>query len=126
MEKENTNKDNSSSINDILNQIEQDNKIIQDIPPRSNQNTEENIQINNEPDIEDDTSIFDILWYEFKGPILVAILCILFTFNSFDSIFEKFIPFLWSNDNNSINYIGLVIKAILFGVIYFIVNKYIL
>ena len=126
MEKENNNDNNASDINDILNQIEQDNKIIQEIPHQSNQVIQENIQINNEPEVEDDTSAIDILWYEFKGPILVAVLCILFTFNSFDSIFERFIPFLWSNDNNSLNCAGLVLKSVLFGSIYFLVNKYIL
>lgn len=124
MEKENNNDNNASDINDILNQIEQDNKIIQEIPPTPNPPVQENII--NEPEVEDDSSAIDILWYEFKGPILVAILCILFTFNSFDSIFERFIPFLWSDDNNSLNYFGLGLKAIIFGIIYFILNKYIL
>ena len=115
-------KDNSSEINNILNQIEEDNKMIQEIPPQQPQQIiEEEFQ---EP--EDESSVLDILWYEFKGPLLVAILCIIYSLHGPNSVVENYIPFMWSDTSESLNYLGMGVKALLFGIIYFIIHKYLL
>ena len=114
-------KDNSTEINNILNQIEEDNKMIQEIPSQHTQIIEEEFE-----ESEDDSSVFDILWYEFKGPLLVGFLCILYSLPGPDSLAENYIPFMWSDVSESLNYLGMGVKAFLFGIIYFIIYKYIL
>jgi len=115
-------KDNSSEINNILNQIEEDNKMIQEIPPQQPQQIiEEEFE---EP--EDESSVLDILWYEFKGPLLVAVLCILYSLPGPNDVVENYIPFMWSDVSESLNYLGSGVKALLFGIIYFIIYKYLL
>ena len=114
-------KDNSSEIHNILNQIEEDNKMIQEIPSQPQQIIEEEFE---EP--EDESSVLDILWYEFKGPLLVAVLCILYSLPGPNDVVENYIPFMWSDVSESLNYLGSGVKALLFGIIYFIIYKYLL
>ena len=115
-------KDNSTEINNILNKIEEDSKVIQEIPSQPHQPIQE--EVIEEP--EDNSTVMDILWYEFKGPLLVAILCFIYSLSEPDILIENYIPFMWSDTNESLNYLGSTIKALLFGIIYFIIHKYLL
>jgi Fe2+ transport system protein B len=130
---ENLKQDNSTEINNIISQIQQDNDSVQHNPESSmrNQHVQENTQEvneiiddNNEQAIEIDASIIDILLHEFKGTLSFILLFIVFSLRALDELLGTHLAFTWGE--NGLNMIGVSIKSLVGGIIFYILNKFII
>jgi len=133
---ENLKQDNSTEINNIISQIQKDNDSVQQNPESSmkNQHIQENIQQGNENEIIDDNnddrvieidaSIIDILLHEFKGTLSFIVLFIILSLRVLDELLGTHLAFTWGD--NSLNMIGVSIKSLVGGIIFYILNKFIL
>ena len=116
---DNLKQDNSTEINNIIQQIEKDNDTVKQAP----QYQEEQLPLQNEP-IEINASMTDILLHEFKGTLTFIILFILFSINNVDELMGSYLSFVWGDDR--LNMFGVAIKAVIGGVLFYILNKFVL
>ena len=128
---ENLKQDNSTEINNIISQIQENNDSVQQNPESSikNQHVQENIEheneiVDDEHAIEIDASIIDILLHEFKGTLSFIVLFIIFSLRVLDELLGTHLAFTWSD--NGLNMIGVSIKSLVGGIILYILNKLIL
>jgi hypothetical protein len=131
---ENIKQDNSTEINNIISQIQEDNNSVQQNPDASmkTQHIRENVHDRNEiiddngveHEIEIDASIIDILLHEFKGTLSFIILFIVFSLRALDELLGTHLAFTWGE--NGLNMIGVSIKSLVGGIIFYILNKFIL
>lgn len=124
---DNLKQDNSTEINNIIQQIEKDNDTVKQAPnvqfQEQPQYQEEQLPLQNEP-IEINASMTDILLHEFKGTLTFIILFILFSINNVDELMGSYLSFVWGDDR--LNMFGVAIKAVLGGVLFYILNKFVL
>ena len=124
---ENLKQDNSTEINNIIQQIEKDNNTVKNTPnvqfQEQSQYQEEQVPLQNEP-IEINASMSDILLHEFKGTFIFIVLFILFSINNVDELMGSYLSFVWGDDR--LNMFGVAIKAIIAGVLFYILNKFVL
>ena len=67
----------------------------------------------------------DDFYTEIQVPILLSAIYFAFQLPSFRSLLFKHLPFLFGNDGN-LNFNGYVMTSIMFGSLYYSLNKYIL
>ncbi len=124
---DNLKQDNSTEINNIIQQIEKDNDTVKQAPnvqfQEQPQYQEEKQPLQNEP-IEINASMTDILLHEFKGTLTFIILFILFSINNVDELMGSYLSFVWGDDR--LNMFGVAIKAVVGGVLFYILNKFVL
>ena len=124
---DNLKQDNSTEINNIIQQIEKDNDTVKQAPnvqfQEQPQYQEEQLPLQNEP-IEINASMTDILLHEFKGTLTFIILFILFSINNVDELMGSYLSFVWGDDR--LNMFGVAIKAVIGGVLFYILNKFVL
>ena len=124
---DNLKQDNSTEINNIIQQIEKDNETVKNTPSvqfqEQPQYQEEQQPLQNEP-IEINASMTDILLHEFKGTLTFIILFILFSINNVDELMGSYLSFVWGDDR--LNMFGVAIKAVVAGVLFYILNKFVL
>ena len=124
---DNLKQDNSTEINNIIQQIEKDNDTVKNTPnvqfQEQPQYQEEQVPLQNEP-IEINASMTDILLHEFKGTLTFIILFILFSINNVDELMGSYLSFVWGDDR--LNMFGVAIKAVVGGVLFYILNKFVL
>jgi len=126
---ENLKQDNSTEINNIISQIQEDNDSVQQNPESSmkNQHSHENMEheiIEDEQPIEIDASVMDILLHEFKGTLSFIVLFIILSLRVLDEVLGTYLEFTWND--NGLNMIGVSIKSLVGGIIFYILNKFIL
>lgn len=131
---DNLKNDNSTEINSIIDQIQQDNSTVQqdnnmvqkDININSpDEFVENNSSMDKNESIEIDASITDILIHEFKGMITFIILFVILSLNNLDELMGTYLSFVM-NDDYRLNFLGISLKGILGGIIFYILNKFIL
>ena len=124
---DNLKQDNSTEINNIIQQIEKDNETVKNTPSvqfqEQPQYQEEQQPLQNEP-IEINASMTDILLHEFKGTLTFIILFILFSINNVDELMGSYLSFVWGDDR--LNMFGVAIKSVVAGVLFYILNKFVL
>ncbi|RYE12261.1 MAG: hypothetical protein EOP45_23160 [Sphingobacteriaceae bacterium] len=69
-------------------------------------------------------SIWQKLWQDLKEPLLVLVLYVLSNLRVFDKIFMRYIPRV-SNDIGTLNFMGILAKAIVITIIFFLFKKFI-
>ncbi len=69
-------------------------------------------------------SIWQKLWHEAKEPLLVLILYVLSNLRVFDKLFMRYIPRM-STDIGTLNFMGILAKAIIVTMIFFLFKKFI-
>lgn len=120
--------DNTQEINNIISQIEQDNKQVQQEPVIKEAIAPPPPQVE-EPIIEEEYEEEEIdvsgwLINEVKLPSLVVSLCILFSFTHIDDFIGNYLSFLWNSELHSLNFIGVFVKSLLFGILFLIISKF--
>jgi hypothetical protein len=75
-------------------------------------------------DMKPNQTLFEKIIDESKSPIIVATLCILLCFKQVDTQVIKFIP-KGLNANGEITTIGLLIKGLIAGLLFYITKKFI-
>ena len=122
---DNLKQDNSTEINNIIQQIEKDNDTVKNTPSVQFQEQPQyqEVPLQNEP-IEINASMTDILLHEFKGTLTFIILFVLFSINNVDELMGSYLSFVWGDDR--LNMFGVAIKAVLGGVLFYILNKFVL
>ena len=122
---DNLKQDNSTEINNIIQQIEKDNDTVKNTPSVQFQEQPQyqEVPLQNEP-IEINASMTDILLHEFKGTLTFIILFVLFSINNVDELMGSYLSFVWGDDR--LNMFGVAIKAVVAGVLFYILNKFVL
>ena len=69
-------------------------------------------------------SIWQKLWQDLKEPLLVLVLYVLSNLRVFDKVFMRYIPRV-SNDIGTLNFMGILAKAIVITIIFFLFKKFI-
>lgn len=121
---------NNDDINNIIDNINIDNKEIQKEIQKENTITNSN---SNEikPNVPDENieteeiSYFDIIFYELLPSIISIILFFILSLENVDDILGNYLKFML-NDESRLTYLGILFKSILFGIIFYIINKFII
>ena len=121
----NNNEINNNEINNIIENINIDNEQVQKENIINNDAKEIKTNLQNE-DIEiDEISYFDILFYELLPSIICIILFFVLSLENVDDILGNYLKFML-NDESRLTYLGILFKSILFGIIFYIINKFII
>ena len=119
----NNNEINNNEINNIIENINIDNEQVQKENIINNDAKEIKTNLQNE-DIEiDEISYFDILFYELLPSIICIILFFVLSLENVDDILGNYLKFML-NDESRLTYLGILFKSILFGIIFYIINKF--
>mgnify|MGYP000486395326 CR=1 FL=1 len=129
--------DDNTEISDIINKIEIDNQQIEsNQQTNNNQNFDNNQKFNNNQQVnkentlekQDDNekvSYFDILFYELLPSIISLILFFILSLDNVDNILGNYLQFML-NDENKLTYLGILLKSVIFSVILYTINKFII
>ena len=117
---------NNDDINNIIDNINIDNKEIQKEIQKENTITNSN---SNEikPNVPDENieteeiSYFDIIFYELLPSIISIILFFILSLENVDDILGNYLKFML-NDESRLTYLGILFKSILFGIIFYIIK----
>jgi len=115
---------NNNEINNIIDKINIDNEQVQKENIVSNETNEIKSNIENEPIQTEEISYFDIIFYELLPSIICIILYFILSLENVDDILGNYLKFML-NDENKLTYLGILFKSILFGIIFYIINKFI-
>ena len=123
--------DNSEIVSNILNQMEQNDQsqVQQPSPQPKTHQEQENFD---EQYYEDEPvpvfrpqTFSEKLLSEAKLPLLVVLLVFVANFNQFNKLLAEYVPRMVGSDGN-INVFGLLFKAVLIGVLFYVVKKFVL
>ena len=96
-----------------------------DIIEKNNENIElpdnENMQLNT-LNLTEDLDLNKLLIIELKRPLIIILLSIAFSLPAFNRSLLSFIPKL-ANETGNMNFLGIIVKAILLGLLYYILDK---
>ena len=118
---------NSDEINNIIDNINIDNKEIQKENSITNNSNTKEIKTNvlDENIKSEEISYFDIIFYELLPSIISIILFFILSLENVDDILGSYLKFML-NDESKLTYLGILFKSVLFGLIFYIINKLII
>lgn len=117
---------NNSEINDIIDKINIDNTEIQKEAQKENIITKEiKTNVSEENNESEEISYFDIIFYELLPSIITIVLFFILSLENVDDILGNYLKFML-NDENRLTYLGILFKSILFGILFYIINKFII
>ena len=113
---------NDDNIKNIIDKIDIDNKEIQ----KENTNIKEiKTDVPDENIETEEISYFDIIFYELLPSIISIILFFILSLENVDDILGNYLKFML-NDESKLTYLGILFKSILFGIIFYLINKFII
>ena len=82
----------------------------------------ENLELSNALNLAEDGDLNTLLVMELKRPLIIIALSIVFALPAFNRSLLSFIPKL-ANETGNMNFLGIIVKAILVGLLYYVLDK---
>jgi flagellar biosynthesis protein FliQ len=82
----------------------------------------ENLELSTALNLAEDGDLNTLLVMELKRPLIIIALSIVFALPALNRSLLSFIPKL-ANDAGNMNFLGIIVKAILVGLLYYVLDK---